>query len=227
MRKIKEILNNFANSEKEGSLANKFRKRRFLLLRELIKDLPRPLSIIDVGGTVSYWEKMGFFNFDEKINVVIINLKKYDSKYLNIISYVGDARNLSQFEDQSFDLAFSNSVIEHVGSLNDQKKMIDEMRRVAKRIYLQTPNRFFPIEPHFIFPFFQFFPNGIKVWLLMKYSLGWFPKFKDKEKAYKAATSIRLMNKKEIQKFFPNGNIIKEKFIFFCKSFVVIEGFKK
>lgn len=83
-------------------------------------------------------------------------------EYDNISSVSGDATDLREYEDKSFNLVFSNSVIEHVGDFTAQRKMAKEMMRVGKHCYLQTPNRYFPLEPHFLFPCFQFLPIRLR-----------------------------------------------------------------
>jgi SAM-dependent methyltransferase len=52
------------------------------------------------------------------------------------------------FEDSSFDLVFSNAVIEHVGNEIEQIKFVNEHNRVGKNWVLTTLNRLFPIESH-------------------------------------------------------------------------------
>jgi 2-polyprenyl-3-methyl-5-hydroxy-6-metoxy-1,4-benzoquinol methylase len=74
---------------------------------------------------------------------------------------------MPQFQNDEFDIVFSNSVIEHVGSYEEQNLMASEVRRVGKRYFIQTPNLFFPIEPHFLFPFFQFLPLDYRVTLII------------------------------------------------------------
>jgi hypothetical protein len=221
---LKSLLKKLANNEQAGSLANKLRQKRFALFLEQIAPLPRPIKIIDIGGTVNYWENMGLASAPW-VQITLVNLNKVNSPYPNIISFAGDARNLSQFETASFDVAFSNSVIEHVGSIDDQRSMVDEMRRLAPRLYLQTPNKYFPLEPHFLFPFFQFLPLCVRVWLVMRFSLGWYPRYSNKLEAKEVASSIRLMSKSEVRGLFPDGKIVKEKLGGITKSFVVLEGF--
>jgi hypothetical protein len=221
---MKGFLNRLANNEQAGSLADRLRKRRFALFRSLTDRLPRPLRIIDVGGTENYWQKMGFL-VEEGVEVSIVNLSQSSTNFKNLKSYAGDARNLSQFKSNTFDIAFSNSVIEHVGNFNDQQSMVNEMRRLAPRLYLQTPSRYFPLEPHFLFPFFQFLPVRARVWLLMHFQLGWYPRFSDRKLATETAKSIRLMTYNELRILFPMANIYREKFLGFTKSFVVVEGF--
>ena len=67
---------------------------------------------------------------------------------------------------------FSNSVIEHVPP-QLQSKFAEEVARVATRYFVQTPNRYFPIEPHYQLPLFQFLPKGIRKALNKRFALGW------------------------------------------------------
>jgi len=98
--------------------------------------------------------------------------------------------------------------------------MANEVARIGKQYYIQTPNRYFPIEPHFVFPFFQFLPISIRVWLVQNFKLGWFPKIPDYQKALLEVTSIRLLTKSEVQVLFPDAEIFEEKYFGLTKSFV-------
>lgn len=65
------------------------------------------------------------------------------------------------FKDNSFDVIISNQVIEHV---NNQDVHIYEIHRVLKKYgicYLATPNKYWPIEPHYYLPFLGMLPNKI------------------------------------------------------------------
>jgi hypothetical protein len=64
------------------------------------------------------------------------------------------------FEDDSFDVAFSNAVVEHVGGRDQQRKFVAELCRVAPRVFLSTPNRWFPVETHTLLPFLHWLPRG-------------------------------------------------------------------
>ena len=74
-----------------------------------------------------------------------------DFKYV-----IGDACNLDMLSSKSFDIIYSNSVIEHVGR-ERQKEFANEIMRVGKKYWVQTPYKHFPVEPHFVFPFFQYY----------------------------------------------------------------------
>lgn len=107
-----------------------------------------------------------------------------------------------------------------MGGVSDQKKMADEVMRVGKYYFIQTPNRYFPIEPHFVFPFFQFLPIQIRVWLVQKFSLGWYPKIKNPQKAMSEVNSISLLTRGELSRLFPGAKIYDEIFCGLKKSFI-------
>ncbi|HYN82703.1 MAG TPA: class I SAM-dependent methyltransferase [Gemmatimonadaceae bacterium] len=94
------------------------------------------------------------------IRVTLLNTQHQKVSSSRFLSAVGDARFIPQFATGSFDVVFSSSVIEHVGDYATQRRMADEIQRVGKRYFVQTPNKRFPLEPHFLFPWFQYLPLG-------------------------------------------------------------------
>ncbi|MEH2169146.1 MAG: class I SAM-dependent methyltransferase [Nostoc sp.] len=128
---------------------------------------------------------------------------------------------MENFQSNEFDIVFSNSVIEHVGDYDRQCQMANEVMRVGKGYFVQTPNLFFPIEPHFVFPLFQFMPINLRVWLLTNFALGWYDKVTDKQLATRIATSIKLLNKRKFLNLFPGAKLYEEKFFGLTKSFIV------
>jgi 2-polyprenyl-3-methyl-5-hydroxy-6-metoxy-1,4-benzoquinol methylase len=215
------MLKNWLDNRQECSIVNRFRIKRFQIFADLLAPLPRPLRILDVGGTQVFWEQMGFVH-EENVEIVLLNLSKVDAKHANFASVVGDARDLKFYEDGFFDVVFSNSVIEHVGNYDQQKQMVQEMVRVGRRYFVQTPNRNFPIEPHFMFPFFQFLPMLMKLFIIRK--LWWFRRIDDKRQATEAIESIRLLNRHELLAMFPEPNVCEEKLFGLTKSFMVYGG---
>jgi hypothetical protein len=210
-----------ADFQNPHSLAYHTRRKRLADLLRVIDAAPKPVRILDVGGTHTYWKVMGLADRSD-LTFTVVNIfpsEWPDSRFMWI---VGDARDLSQFGDGEFDLVFSNSVIEHVGGYADQQRMAAEIRRVGKRYFVQTPNRYFPIEPHFLFPGFQFFPERTKVFLLKRFRLGWFPKAKTDEEALGYAREITLLSRTEFSQLFPDGRIIDERFAGLVKSFTAV-----
>ena len=130
---------------------------------------------------------------------------------------------MKQFRDDEFDVAFSNSVIEHVGEFDQQRQMAAEVMRVGKKYFLQTPNRFFPVEPHFLFPLFQFLPLAARVFLVRRFDLGFYAQggVPNEQEAIEIVSSIRLLTQRELEQLFPGGTIYKEKVFGLTKSFIV------
>jgi SAM-dependent methyltransferase len=219
----KFLFSMFLDTDDSASLANRMRRRRFRLFQTLLETVPRPVRILDAGGTPGFWAMMGM-TWQQDLHVVLLNPSVADVALPNFTTSAGDARDMHQFQDGEFDILFSNSVIEHVGDFADQQQMVREVRRVGKRYFLQTPNRYFPIEPHFFFPFFQFFPLSSKIWLIRHVPLGNFPRIPDRQKAREVARSIRLLTRKELRALFPDGQIFEEKLFFLTKSFSVYGG---
>jgi SAM-dependent methyltransferase len=121
-----------------------------------------------------------------------------------------DARALP-FEDGAFDIAYSNSVIEHLDPA-DRPRFADEVRRVAGRYLVQTPNRWFPVEPHVLLPGFQFLP------LVARRRL-WRLGVSEDEFA-----DIRLLDAAELGALFPEARIFRERFAGMTKSLVAVGG---
>jgi len=124
-----------------------------------------------------------------------------------------DARALP-FEDGSFDIAYSNSVIEHLDP-GDRERFAGEIRRVADRYLVQTPNRWFPVEPHVLLPGFQFLPKSARrrLWRLGVSK----DEFAD----------IRLLDASELRRLFPDAVILRERLGGLTKSLIAIGPARK
>jgi hypothetical protein len=209
----------FADNRDPNSLASRLRSKRHEWFRSLISALPRPLTVLDVGGTETVWETIGFVDQPE-IHITLVNIVPSKTAYNNISVVVGDGRDMRQYRDQQFDVVYSNSVIEHVGNFGDMQRMAREVRRVSKRYFLQTPNIYFPVEPHFVFPFFQFLPRPIQVSMVQKFSLGWIERMPDRSRAEQEVDSIRLLSWTQIRDLFPDAKIEREKLFGLTKSLI-------
>lgn len=210
------------------SLATAMRRRRFAFFLSLLDKVPRPVRILDVGGEQQFWKMMGTDRL-EGISVTLLNLRSEElTESLFVDSIAGDARDLGRFESGAFDVVFSNSVIEHLGPrFEDQRRMANEIRRVGKRYFVQTPNRYFPIEPHFLTPGFQFFPVSLRVWLVTHFSVGWYPRFRDVASATQEVQSICLLSRTQVRELFPEAGIFEEKILGLTKSFVAFHGWSE
>lgn len=213
----------YFNSVDSKSRANQFRRKRFRLFLEIFNDIiskEERVNILDVGGWEVFWKNMGIEKYSN-VHILLLNLDKQKTTLPNVKSTVGDACDLQQFSDNQFDIVFSNSVIEHVGDFQKQKLMAKEIKRVGKYYFVQTPNFFFPIEPHFIFPGFQWLPIKVRLFLITHFSLGWYDQFDDKTEAINLIQSTRLLKRRELKELFPQNKIYEEKFLGLTKSFMV------
>jgi hypothetical protein len=213
------VFRKLADNREGDSLATALRKKRFGIFLEMIASLRKPIRILDVGGTAKFWEMMDFVGV-EGVEIVLVNLEPTDVRHRGMTAIAGDARDLSGLRDREFDVVFSNSVIEHVGGYRDQQRMAAEVQRVGRRYFVQTPNRYFPIEPHFVFPLFQFLPIAARVELLRRFDLGWHRRTPDRDEARRTVSAIRLLSEREMRELFPRGRLHSEKLFGLTKSFI-------
>ncbi len=122
-------------------------------------------TILDVGGFSAFWRDSG-------VTAQITILRLDGAEILppgtpsNIRSIDGDGCDLREHADKSFDLVFSNSVIEHVGDWERQCAFARSAMRVGRRVWAQTPAFEFPLEPHVLTPFFHWLPKATQEKLL-------------------------------------------------------------
>ena len=214
---------NTADFEKDDSLALKLRLKRLKLFKELISEIEKPVKILDVGGTELFWKRMDLAD-DDRLKITLLNPLREETTNTDLESVQGDGRDMKMCEDNTFDLVFSNSVIEHAGTLQDQQEMATEIQRVGVGYFVQTPHYCIPVEPHFFFPLFQFLPTSIRTILLQHFNLGYLKKTPDKDEAREIVRSIRLLKEKELKEFFPGAVIEIEKIYGFPVSFIVYKG---
>ncbi len=216
----------------EKTFAHRFRAARMRyfeqsFFRAAFRDIleaqpPRTIRILDIGGTYDFWNALSF-QYMDRCEITLLNPEKRGNpeNSPNVHYMEGDATDLSAFHDGEFDLAFSNSCIEHVGRFPEWQRMADGMRRVGTYYFLQTPNRYFPMEPHFMFPFFQFLPLKAKALLFHNFDLGYFQKSADWEKCLKEVDSIHLLSLRDLKRLFPDGQVKREKLLGLTKSFMI------
>ena len=216
-------LKSLANFHDPTSLASRMRRKRFALFRGLMERLPHGSSVLDVGGTPQFWEGEALVT-SGAIHVTLVNLESYSTDNPGIEQVACDARDMRMFADGAFDAVFSNSVIEHVGTFADQRSMAKEVQRVAPRYFVQTPNRYFPLEPHFLLPLFQFYPRRLQAELLHRRDLGWMRRQCDYDDALREVSQIRLLGSREMRLLFPGSTLYRERFGGITKSLVAYRG---
>jgi hypothetical protein len=220
------LFHSIADVNNSRAFINRLRRRRFVRFQSLLAVVPRPVRILDVGGEPGFWRMMGLDALGQ-VDITLINVRQWEDVGPPFRGVWGDARDMRQFGDKEFDVAFSNSVIEHVGSREDQARMAAEVRRVGRRYFVQTPNRNFPLEPHFFLPGFQFLPLGVRAWLVQRFALGWYPRLPDSAQARREVEQIRLLSKREVQALFPDANVRPERVAGMTVSWIACGGWNE
>lgn len=207
------------------SLVNRMRARRMNQLRAHFfphGDTAHPVRILDIGGTVSFWKRIGGLPIATH-HIMLLNLhqERLDPTLPNVEAMTGNALALP-FEDQSFDVVFSNSVIEHVGSTENQYRMAKEVMRVGKRFVVQTPSLWFPLEPHARLPFFQFLPRWLRAFLIYTFNINYFPRGKTCRDCLAVSDSTILLTRRKVGALFPGAVIVTERLWGIPKSYIAI-----
>jgi SAM-dependent methyltransferase len=139
-----------------GRFTASSRERRYRLFERLMT--PRPDDrILDVGVTDSSWRYGNFLeaqypNPSQITAVAHTPMPTFAREHPQVELVIADGRALP-FADKSFDIGFSNAVIEHVGNRTEQAQFVAELVRTCRRVFLSTPNRYFPVDPHTLLPF--------------------------------------------------------------------------
>jgi len=220
------------NYEDPNSLASRIRRRRIGPLLELVRTAHQQygrVRILDIGGTRAYWTIFPREAFDRyEIGVTLVNLPGAqlpadDERFCYVAADGCDMRE--RFPDGSFDIVHSNSVVEHVGDWARMTAFAREVRRLAPAYFIQTPNFWFPIEPHFVAPVFHWLPEPLRVALVRRFALGHRSRQIDTGKAVEEVQSVHLLNRKMFSHLFPDGRLVVERLLGLPKSLIAIREF--
>jgi hypothetical protein len=181
------------------SISSRSRGRKLRLFLDELRPGPET-TVLDVGAdelafgegdgctTLNYFEE--HYPWPERITALgLQDGAAFRARYPHIAYVQGDACALP-FPDGTFDIVHSNAVIEHVGGRDRQRIMVSEALRVARRAFVTTPNRRFPIEVHTRLPLVHWLPDGVA------------------HRAYDAvgkpfAKDIELLSKRDLESLFP------------------------
>jgi hypothetical protein len=160
--------------------------------------------------------------FDSRYEVTVLNEDPRELETGGDRCVIGDGRNL-QFPDKSFDVAFSNSVIEHVGNWKDMQRFASELRRVGNSFYCQTPNKWFPVEPHLGTLFLHWWPRLLNFYFVTRYLTLWgLLNRPSRGQVKRSLARIRLLTRRDLEHLFPGATIVTERFLLLSKSYVIM-----
>jgi SAM-dependent methyltransferase len=225
---MKTIRKKLIGQRGHGNLA--LRNKRMKHIKALIEKAYAKfgeVKILDIGGLPDYWDILPKeFLKQNHVSIVCANIfspQQEDDAFFSFIQ--ADGCDLSQFPDQSFHIVHSNSVIEHVGDWEKMFAFANEAQRVGKVYFVQTPNYWFPVEPHYLLPFIHWIPLPMQIWWHTHFSNGasW-KKAANIDSAMKRIEAQRLLSKPMLKELFPQAKILMERVALLAKSYMVIGG---
>ena len=180
--------------------------------------------VLDVGGECdptcesiqlceSYpWKhRLTILNYDGRV------LKLLNQQHPEISTVLGDARSLP-FLAKSFDVIYSNAVIEHLGTWENQRAMACEIQRVARRWFVSTPNRWFPYEFHARVPLVSWLPPKFMTAVCRHLC------YNHVERRYRSGidlSGLRLLSARNLRQLFPGSQILPLRITFYPESLIV------
>jgi ubiquinone/menaquinone biosynthesis C-methylase UbiE len=185
-------------------------------------------KILDVGAEINPEgnSTMQFIDcYPWKHRVSAINLSEDHISairqfYPEVETRIGDACALP-WDDKSFDIVYSNAVIEHLGDFEKQKQIAKEIMRVGKSWFVTTPNRWYPFEFHMRLPLVTWLPGNAYL------RIGHIISYNHVCKRYVSGIKfddLRLMTARELRECFPNSRIVKQRVTFMAETLIVIGG---
>ena len=194
-----------------------FRTKRMRQFQELFQ-ITNESRILDIGGTSFMWSLI-----PTRPRLTILNLfMPTEVVEENVTWIVSDARKL-QFKNSEFDIVYSNSVIEHLTDRASQEAFAKEINRVGISYYVQTPNRWFPIEPHFMTPFIQFLTKSWQKRLVKNFTVWGLLGRPTTQHCEEYVEELRLLDYKSMRQLFPDAQIFREKFLGLTKSLIAVK----
>jgi SAM-dependent methyltransferase len=196
-----------------------FRQKRLAQFEAYIRPTPRD-TMLDVGGTTTMWEESAL----PLAQVHVLNLdpqwiQREKAAAMPVLPVVGNALILPA-ADSTYDIVFSNSVIEHVGTWENQIQFAAEVRRAGKRLWIQTPAREFFFEPHYLTPFVHWLPKPMQRHILRYVTVwGWLNR-PTQAGVDEILAEIRLLTHAEMKMLFPDCEILREVVGGMTKSYI-------
>lgn len=200
------------------SIGGRLRARRWQIFTETFPDIER-MRVLDLGGTVQAWQRAP----RHPKHVTVLNLLEpgtTEESWLRPVT--GDAcEPPSHLGEESFDLIYSNSLLEHVGGHARRLQLADIVHEWAPRHWIQTPDRAFPIEPHFLFPGFQILSVPMQAWIIQRWPLV-HTRPRDQESAMEIVQWTELVGARQMEAYFPTSTLIRERVLGLPKSLIAV-----
>jgi len=194
-------------------------------MRRFVRDfgITAQTRVLDVGGTFYNWELAPV-----QPRLTLLNMPRAREAAPQGADWVSADGCALPFRDASFDVVFSNSVIEHLAAEERQRQFATEVARVGKRYWVQTPSRWFPLETHLLTPFVHYFPKRWQAPLVRRWTVwGILTGIKGERKKFYIEhylADVRLLGRSEMQALFPQARVTAERLLGLTKSLIAVRG---
>ncbi len=204
--------------ESPTSYGGRRRAERAAWLRRTFPDLAE-MTVLDIGGRVESWTGADV----RPARVHVVNLEPPRTQIPDWVEVDhADACELPpEIRSRRYDLVFSNSVLEHVGGHERRRRMAEAVRELAPRYWVQTPYRYFPIEPHWIAPGMQFLPVAARAALARRWPLSHTPA-QGWQDSMAQVLATELIGRAELRFLFPEAEIRAERLLGLSKSLIAV-----
>ncbi len=208
--------------ETPNSVGGRARARRWALLGHLFPAFSS-YRVVDLGGTVDAWRQAPL----RPAHVTVLNISEPGTSDEGWVSTVtGDACDAvsvlgKETGEDRYDFVFSNAVLEHVGGHANRSRFAEAAAALAPRHWIQTPYRYFPLEPHWLFPGMQFLPVEARAQIAARWPLGHSPAG-TVDKARSAVLWTELIGIAEMREYFPGSRLHYERVAGLVKSVIAI-----
>ena len=192
-----------------------FRRKRLRTFQRVF-GVNEGTRLLDVGGYAYYWDLL-----DRRPRVTILNLEAPVEGRGGFEWVIGDARRLP-FRDGAFGVVFSNSLVEHILGDEGRQAFAGEVRRVGERFYVQTPNRWFPVEPHVMTPLIHFLPKRVQRRVVRNFTVWGLLGRPSQKEAVGFLGLTELLDRKELEGLFPRAKVWRERFLGLTKSWIAV-----
>jgi hypothetical protein len=179
--------------------------------------------ILDIGSQVDPHSRQVLERYSDPsritaANIVPEHLAAIRAAFPGVHTVLCDARQMP-FRDREFDIVYSNAVIEHVGDLASQQRMADEVRRVGKRWFLTTPNRWYPFEFHVRMPLISWLPPR---WMHRAARLCGYDHIQRRYRIGTDHSDVQLLTARQLRRMFPDSLVLKPRVTFWPETLVVV-----
>jgi SAM-dependent methyltransferase len=208
-------MSSFSYKEALRRMSRQSRRKKFDLFTQVLAPRPED-SVLDVGVSGSTFMEYTFEDYypypDRIVAGGIVRREVSEARrHYPRPQYVMFDGCALPFADKSFDLVFSNAVIEHLPAPGQQERFAKEIMRVGRSWFVTTPNYWFPLESHYHLPFIQFLPREAQRWYNR-----WLGSAVQKGKV----ADLALLSARQMGKLLPSSRVVRVRVTFWPETLV-------